>query len=228
MTVALPRAEELGRIVAANGYSYQIKPDDVRWLALAVSREGGDHQATIWTYFQRQVLYRRSGSLASLVQAHSQTINPEWATGGRYCSPGGRYYGEPMCSSELLARRDANIRRPWEEIPAAVRQKVVDAVQGKLPNNVPRSTDFADQVVGGNFLRRHRDSRLVLDRGNIYIAEGGAVGWPDGFVRIEYAGRASLELPAPGMPGWVGPVVGLGALAAFGAGAWFLLRLREA
>jgi hypothetical protein len=226
---AFPSSSELGRIETAQGYSYQLKPDDILWLARAVYREGGDNAATIWTYFQRQALNRRSSSLASLVQGHSQAINPNWATGGIHCRPGGDYYGRPECSASLLARRDANIVRPWDAIPTSVRQAVVAAAQGRLPNNAPRATDFADQTQGARFLRNHADSRLVLDRGNIYIAEGGAVNWPAGFVRITYQGQASSEAPGArlGAPSWLGPVLGATAFVGVVASAWALTRSRR-
>lgn len=61
----IPAQSELGHIIGG-GYTYQITPDDVLWLARAVSQEGGSHAATAWTYAQR-LISRRSSSKTSRV-----------------------------------------------------------------------------------------------------------------------------------------------------------------
>lgn len=168
----------LGRIVAGD-YVYQITPDDVLWLARAVHKEGGSNAATVWTYFQRQAANRRSSSLASLVLAHSQPVNPAWRADGEKCRPGGPYHGTERCTPSQLASRAANAVRPWGEIPASVRDVVVAGVTGRLPNPVPGATDFADEEVSMGFLRRNPGARMIFKapqsacpRCNWYIDEG--------------------------------------------------------
>lgn len=161
----------LGRIVSGS-YVYQITPEDVLWLARSVHKEGGSNAATIWTYLQRQAAGRRSGSLASLVLAHSQPVNPAWRADGEHCRPGGDYAGTQYCTAQQLAARAANAVRPWDEIPQSVRDTIVAAVTAKLANPVPKATDFADPSVSAGFLSRNPGARVVLRAGNWYIDEG--------------------------------------------------------
>jgi hypothetical protein len=156
-----PIPTSLGRIVSGS-YAYQITPTDVLWLARSVHKEGGSNAATIWTYLQRQAASRRSSSLASLILAHSQPVNPLWRRDGEKCRPGGPYAGQDNCSPRLLDERDANAVRPWEAIPEEVRAAVVAAVTARLANPVPGATDFADQEVSQSFIRRNPGTRLVL------------------------------------------------------------------
>jgi hypothetical protein len=203
----------LGRIVTRDGYAYQITPDDVLWLARSVHKEGGNHTATIWTYLQRQAAGRRSSSLASLVLAHSQPVNPRWRADGEFCRPGGEYAGSQYCTPQQLEARAANAVRPWSQIPQSVRDAVVSAVTARTPNPVPNATDFADPTVSAGFLRRNPEARVVLRAGNWYIDER-RVSSP---VEIELDGRR-VGAAAGG--------VGLALAAALVAGYAVWRRLR--
>jgi len=197
--------QRLGRIVTREGYAYQITPADVLWLARSVHKEGGSNAATIWAYFQLQASARRSASLASLVLAHSQPVNPEWRRDGIHCRPGGDYAGQDNCAPSLLDQRDANAVRPWTQIPVAVREAVVRGVTGQLPNPVPKAINFAREDVSRSFLSRPRNagSGVVLkapaDRCpqcNWYLYEARSANWPAGFVRVELDGQVSTEAAA--------------------------------
>ena len=60
---------------------------------------------------------------------------------------------------------------------------------------------------------------------NLYIAEGGAVGWPADFVRVVYAGRTSMTSPAAGSaPGWVWWAIGGATCVGTAALTWAVLR----
>ena len=161
----------LGRIVSGS-YAYQITPDDVLWLARSVHKEGGNPAATVWTYLQRQAAGRRSSSLASLVLAHSQPVNPKWRADGEFCRPGGEYAGSQYCTPQQLAARAENAVRPWGAIPSDIRDVVVSGVTARLSNPVPGATDFADPRVSAGFLERNHGARTVLRAGNWYIDEG--------------------------------------------------------
>lgn len=224
----------LGVIVSADGYRYQITREDVLWLARSVQYEGGNHLATAWTYAQRQVLFRRMGSLAALVQAHSQPVNPIWRRDGEKCRPGGPYHGRDQCSEARLARRDEAANLPWSEISEEIRQVVTLWALGRTDNPVPRATDFADPTVSQNFLDnpRHAGSRVVLRDGNWYIAEvtgtKDATRWPADFVTIEPPRAGALISTAlanvTGGLLWraLGVTAALGGLAAF-----FVYRARR-
>lgn len=213
----------LGTIVALNGYRYQITPTDVLWLARSVQYEGGSYLATAWTYAQRQVLYRRTRSLASLVQEHSQPVNPIWRRDGEKCRPGGPYHGRDQCSEARLARRDEAANLPWASIRENIRDIVTRWAQGETTNPAPRATNFADEAVSEGFLRRHPGSQVVLRAGtptnqNWYIAEvvgsRNATRWPAGFVQI---------LPPSAAAG-----VGIIVPVAMAAGAvWYFTRGRR-
>lgn len=191
----LPTIDQLGSIKTKDGWIYKITPDDVLWLARSSAFEGGNHEAVLWTYAQR-LANHRGASLMKLVRAHSQPVNPIWAS---LDAPGCLKHPE-KCTASQLARRAQASSAPWETLKSA--PVVLAWAQSKVPNNAPRSTDFADQTVGSSFLHRHPDSKMVLDAGNIYIAEGSStagkgggppVSWSSDYVTIEYAGRVSGE-----------------------------------
>lgn len=209
----------LGTIVSLDGYRYQITPTDVLWLARSVQYEGGNSLATAWTYAQRQVLFRRTRSLASLVLGHSQPVNPEWRRDGSFCRPGGRYYGQDNCSEVRLARRDEAAILPWSRIDPEITDMLLRWAQGQTTNPVPRATDFADAAVSASFLERYPGSEVVLRAGNWYIAERtssthDSTRWPPGFVQI---------LSPTGMAVVTGAGILLPALFAGGA-LWYYLR----
>lgn len=211
--IAFPAASELSQITSLEGYRYQITPDDVMWLARSVQYEGDDYLSTCWTYAQRQVLYRRTGSLKTLVQSHSQPINPIWRRDGAKCRPGGPYHGRDECSEARLARRDEAASLPWEQVRPEVQQVIVAFVTGQTDNPVPRATDFADQAVSESFIRRNPGTEVIYRApgSNWYLAELGAQGWPDGFVMV--GGRAGS--------GGILPWLGVGALFAAAAGIFW-------
>lgn len=188
----LPTIDKLGRIVAKDGWSYQLTPDDVLWLARSAKFEGGSKPATLWTYAQR-LANRHGASMTNLVRAHSQPVNPDWAS---LDAPGCVRHPE-LCTPTQLARRQQASTATWDSLATA--PTVLAWAQASLSNPAPRSTDFADQTVGQHFLDRHPDSRKVLDAGNIYIAEGpstaprgGSTSWADGdFVTIHYGGKVA-------------------------------------
>jgi hypothetical protein len=186
----VPTIDQLGSIRTKDGWHYQIVPDDVLWLARSSKFEGGSHSAVLWTYAQR-LANHRGASLMNLVRGHSQPVNPIWAS---LDAPGCLKHPEKCTESQLARRRQAS-SAPWESLATA--DLVLSWAQGKVPNNAPRSTDFADQTVGGSFLKKHPDSKLVLDQGNLYIAEGAStagkgggppVSWPDNYVTIFFGG----------------------------------------
>lgn len=182
----------LSKITSKNGYSYQITPDDVLWLARSVQFEAGNHAATAWTYAQRMAM-ARSRSLKAMVMAHSQPINPIWRRDGSKCAPGGTYHGRDECSESRLAARDRAASLPWSQVRPEVREVVVKFVTGQLPNPVPRAANFANAPVTQGYLSRNPESRVILRDGNWYITEGATNGWPDDFVTITgSSGRSAL------------------------------------
>lgn len=217
--------EQLGKIRTKDGYEYQITPRDILWLARSVKFEGGDHAATMWTYAQRQAFYRRRSSLASLIQAHSQPINPLWADPeGEKCRANLTY-----CTPTHIERRQLAVSYPWERIEPSVRQKLLRFGAAELPNPVPKAVDFANPRVSRSFIDRNPDTEVVLKAGNWYLSygpsnRGGSQRWPDDFVTIHHDGRVA----GPSMTGrlrsvlpYVGGALGLGLAAGFAGWAYY-------
>jgi hypothetical protein len=195
--------DEYGLIVSSDGWSYQLTPDDILWLARSVDFEGGTSPAAvIWTYAQRFALpdvRRNYSTLKGLVRAHSQPINPIWSRTGSKCAPGGPYHGKPECSEARLARRDRASSIPWEEISPRVRDLVVKFSRAELPNPVPRSVEFAqgsesrgDTVTG--YIGRNPAARVLMKAGNWFIGTARSLAWPDDHVTVRFGGRQSSEL----------------------------------
>lgn len=212
-----------GRIRSQSGWSYQMTPDDLLWLARSVQYEVGNYAATAWTYAQLLAM-RRGNSLKAVVQGHSQPVNPIWRRDGSKCRPGGTYYGRDECSEARLARRDAAASLPWSQVRPEVRDVIVKFATARLPNPVPRAANFANTPVTANYLVRHPSSAIVLRDGNWYITEIQTNAWPPDFVAIEDDGRIAgpsltgLARAATTIPVYVPGIALLGAGAAF---AWW-------
>lgn len=199
---------DLGKIRAKSGYEYQITPEDVLWLARSVQYEGGDHASTIWTYAQRQAKYRRGSSLRSLVQAHSQPINPLWATPGA-----GKCIEHPdRCTPTQIERRRRARTTAWADIAPSVREKVLAWAKAELGNPVPRAIDFADETVSRSFMRRNPGTRVVKKAGNWYLATPDVLDWDADHVTMELRGRVA----GPSVAGFINaaPYIGVAAVGA--------------
>lgn len=220
--------QENGKIVASDGWSYQLTPDDILWLARSVQFEGGTNpSAVIWTYAQRLALpgvRSNYSSLASLVRAHSQPVNPKWARDGVFCKPGGSYAGKPECSESKLTRRDRAQSIPWSELNAHVRDLVTKFARAELPNPVPRSVEFADSKVSTGYLARNPTARTLLKAGNWFIGTAQSLLWPDNHVSVHYKGAQSGEAPGSGNEGIGAGLVVLALAAAAGVVWWMRSR----
>ncbi len=217
-----------GRIRTQAGWSYQITPDDLLWLARSVQHETGNYAATAWTYAQLLAMVH-GGSLKRLVMEHSQPVNPIWRRDGEKCRPGGPYHGRDECAERRLAVRDRAASMPWSEIRPVVREIVVKFATARLPNPVPRAANFANAPVTTSYLLRHPTSAIVLREGNWYITERQTNSWPADFVTItdgdrvagpSLAGRARAATTVPVY------VPGLAVLAAGAAFAWWAYKKR--
>lgn len=212
----MPPASQLGEIRSKRGYRYQITPTDLLWLGRAVQFEGGDEPSTIWTYAQRQAHLGRSSSLASLVRAHSQPINPLWdELSDAKCQRFPRY-----CQPHQLERRRVAASTPWPSLRPEIRGLVTAWAQAKLPNPVPGAVDFADPTVSRGFLSRTPGSRVVSEAGNWYIALRDTLGWPVDYVTVNHRGREA----GAASPSLLLPLFGVGAFVAAGGFAYWAWR----
>lgn len=187
-----------GQLRAQGAAPYQLTGNDVIWAARSALYEGGDVAATLWTLTQRYMgaARRQYPTFAAFVQAFSQPVNPLYARGGAYCARGGRAYGTYWCSEDLLRRRDAARHASWIDLILrndVGAQTVLDWANGELPNPVPRAVNFADRAtVAKNF----PDAHVVLDHGNLYIAEPWSRDWPR--THIAVAGATGAYADASG------------------------------
>lgn len=221
-----------GRIKTQAGWSYQMTPDDLLWLARSVQHEAGNNAATAWTYAQLMAL-RRARSMQRLVQAHSQPVNPIWRRDGEKCRPGGPYHDRDECAERRLVVRDRAATMPWSEIRPAIRDLIVRFATARLPNPVPRAANFANAPVTTSYLLRNPASAVVLREGNWYITEAGTNSWPADFVTIEHEGRiagpslAGRARAATTIPVYVQGLALLGAGATFAWWAYNKSRVRR-
>lgn len=151
----------LGVIKTSDGrYSYQIRQEDLLWLARLLQRESRSEtgrKAVIWCYTQRMVVYN-TRSFKRLVKAHSQPINPKWrlvAAEPVSSDPnegppnlGSKVIpGRPNSSEEKLRIRAEVSTKDWNSIDESIRRLVKDWSEGRMDNPVPRASDFAVPAV---------------------------------------------------------------------------------
>ena len=182
----------LGTLVAGD-YLYRLTADDVIWLGRTLACESGGRREVMagvaWTYASLMTTTERS-SLASLIQAHSQPLNPIWRRDGSKCrAPDGEWYdrcytstsGRQICpcSEAALERRERCAALRWDQLAPAVRETVAAFVAGILPNPVPGAVDFAAG------LRGRRGAELVQEIGSTqFWSSPESRGWPPNHVRI--------------------------------------------
>ena len=196
-----------GQIVGG-GRAYQITDDDLLWLARAVEFEGGTApEATAWVYAQRLVYLPWSGSLASLVRAHSQPLNPAWAS----TSSSGCVTHPELCSPAALARREQARTMPWGSLSARTRDVVTRFAEARLPNPIPRAVDFAAAALAARKLDAGQFTRAVLRAGNTYLATVASEAWGVNHVVVRYRGRVAGVLESARWQWWALGLVGLGA-----------------
>jgi len=219
------------QVLAKDGFRYQITDEDVLWAARAAQCEGGGemgHRATLWTWTARFLLpgyRRRFPTLAGLIRAHSQPVNPIWARAGSRCGAGGSYAGRDECSEDKLRRREQCAQRSWESLSPNIRDVVTQWATAKLPNPVPKAVDFASSSIGHSAddveVARFRSpgSRYY----NVFYSEAASRARPTDFVTIHHEGRVA----GPTLAGiWrAAPFVGVAALVvAAGFAGWAYWR----
>ena len=199
---------------------YVITDEDKLWAARAAHWEGGDDAGdTLWTWTQRHALpnyRRRYPKLASLIQAHSQPVNPIWRRDGARCRPGGSHHGTDDCAERRLRNRDTAASMAFSQVRPEVQAKVNAWASGTLPNPAPRAVDFAAPKVARSFLNRVAGSELLKQAGNWFVGTRESLTWPDNFVRMVPSGSAAR------IGARIGPavVVGLVLVGALGIVWW--------
>jgi hypothetical protein len=222
----------LPKFVTKDGsWNYQTTPEDMLTLARALNgEESASGTARLaWSYAQRLYQVRNAFStLAGLVLAHSQVINPAWGANGTHCRPGGDYYGKADCNA--AAARDANRTKPWTALKSGVQDALYAWASGQVPNPVPRGTDFAaPALVARKIAGENPEGFRVVHQGvpgvsNTVVSTTASRRWPaDDFIRLEANGR--VVGVAEGLP--VRELATPFALLGLAAGGWALWRGRR-
>ncbi len=188
----------LGTIVTREGARYTLTERDLVWAARMVVGEGAtDGPAVLWAMTQRFMLpqvRRRFRTFSSFIRAYSQPINPRWTRGGEFCRPGGRFSRTRLCRPEVLDRRDRVARLRSSEIPRSVREVVRRWSQARLPNPVPRTTDFASREI-----RARPVFVLTFAKRNLFYGLRGVTErWGPNQVVIRLGRRVASAVPAVG------------------------------
>lgn len=219
--------EDLGQISWPGG-SYQIRRNDLIWAARAAAHEG-DHEAVLWTWTSRWVSWghRRYDTLADMIRAHSQPVNPIWLKGGRCCpealedctspcfvtssNPTG-VGGHCPCSTQALGRRARAIRLTWDQIARSLQTKVTDWATARLSNPVPKATDFAASPCLDFAAQQRREIKLLYVIRNCFYADKRSRFWPSQYVKIRMGDRVASDrgvnlfvlglIAAGGYAGW--------------------------
>jgi len=166
--------------VPSDGWSYRPSQRDAIVLMAALygeTRGGHSRQEWIrmlWTWMNRFALKtnRPWSSLAELVMAHSQPVNPKWRAGGSFCGPGGKYHGDQRyCSSAQLAWRAkmASIieSEDWSKVPTDIAATVRSFVDGEIPE--PETVDGYALIDFGATKAAKRHGTQYEDGGNWYL-----------------------------------------------------------
>lgn len=209
MAVIPADAQPLATIRSADGFAYQLTPQDELWAARLAVYEGGFEPAdALWTVAQRQVyLAEVSGknlTFSQTVRSFSQPLNPRWGPSGDYCDPASDNYRRALadtdCAPHRLRRRARAQNATWEQL----RERDAEAVEvarkwarGLVGNTVPRAMDFAIARRAYAAVERRKGAYVVRDRGkkrlpggkvkrdNVYIANGPTRRWTKNHVMIE-------------------------------------------
>ncbi|MDH5644460.1 MAG: hypothetical protein OEZ01_00545 [Candidatus Heimdallarchaeota archaeon] len=133
----------------SRAFEYSATDDDALTLARAVAREGRPYDAVAWTLVQRFAwLWPKYPTLAELVQAYAQPVNPRWFPGGdlhqRKVARLRRAGDDAGIADE--ERRAANrveyASRAWDELPEAARLAALDAIEAEGESPVPGAVHF--------------------------------------------------------------------------------------
>jgi hypothetical protein len=128
-------------------HEYSATDDDALWLARAVAHEGSPMDAVAWALVQRfALLYPTYPTVAALVKAYAQPINPRWFPHGDLHAKRLRQLAsDPRRQADELARarrREQYAQTPWDSIPAAARTAALEALEAHGDSPVPGAVHY--------------------------------------------------------------------------------------
>lgn len=130
-------------------FEYSATDADALTLARAVAREGRPYDAVAWTLVQRFAwLWPKYPTLAELVRAYAQPVNPRWFPDGdlhqrkiERLRRAGNAAGI-VDEERRAANRVQYASRPWEELPESARLAALDAIEAEGESPVPGAVHF--------------------------------------------------------------------------------------
>lgn len=161
--------------LAGKAHRYAPTDDDALWLARAVAREGPPYKGVAWALAQRFAVLKSLRpelypTIADLVQAYSQPVNPRWFPDGdlhlRY-RRSLQSDAERDAADKRAARRVQFAREPWDELPDFAREAAMEALSGEIESPVPRAVHFRASLVrrrGGRKAAYQRAARYAEGR----------------------------------------------------------------
>lgn len=219
-----PAQSELGTICYADGTTRRITPDDAVQMAKMIDGEtwgsptAEDGRAMLWAIAQRSGIWAfPKWTLADLIRAYSQPINPKWTRTGSACK---KYYAADFtgkipdsCSVKRVDRREKNIQMGWADTALGARREVLAFVAGSTPNPVPGVVGW---FAPGMWRKREgngsnaRDNMLegpTID-GNVYVKLGknpDTTAWKADHVKVVGPGKTCSDAIAKPTPAPAGP-----------------------
>jgi len=209
-----PTAADLGTICYADGTSRRITPDDAVQMAKMIDGETwgspsvADGRAMLWAIAQRSGIWAfPKWTLADLIRAYSQPINPKWTRTGSACK---KYYAADFtgeipdsCSVKRVDRRERNIAMTWADTALVARREVLAFAAGSTPNPVPGIVGW---FAPGMWRKREGNGANAKDHmlegptidGNVYVKLGknpDTTAWKTDHVKVVGPGKSCSSAP---------------------------------
>ncbi len=200
----------LAKIVTSDGrFSYQLTDHDLLTLARSIRIESvHDRSEIAWCYVQRYAMLKVGGldaypTLASMIIAHSQPINPRWFPDGVNCRPGGPYHDDMSHCGQHAVNRLSHATIAWDRISLTVRSFLLKWSDCEIANPAPGAVDFRARDSGAERIISGQSTRdliyMPLPTRNAFFATARSSRWPRSYVRLE-VGRKSVGERQP--PWW--------------------------
>ncbi len=217
----VPAAAELGTVCYDDGTSRRLLPEDAVQLAKMIDGETWGSPSVADAHAMSWAIAARSGiwgfpkwTLADLIRAYSQPINPKWTRTGSACKQyyAAGYTGDipDSCSVKRVDRRERNIAMSWADTALIARREVLAFAAGTTVNPVPGMVGWfapgmwRKREGNGANLRDHMiEGATIAD--NVYVKLSNnpdTTAWTDSHVRVVGPGQscATTTKPAPAGP----------------------------
>jgi hypothetical protein len=126
--------------------SIVISDKDLLWVGRGCVGEGlrklrkiqGQEKirAMCWSLINRCLLHpafvKRNWTYGKMWCNFSQPIKEAWTKNGRFCKPGGKYYGSKYCTEAKLKRRDKIRSLSFNDFPGYLISELTDLKNGKM------------------------------------------------------------------------------------------------